>query len=141
MKTLKTVWQAPNSFHCGTACFAMLADVSFDIAKSVLFGERNITTIGRKALLKGLQKYSIVEIGSGRFTKKLCMRDLPNHALVKGCLSDESNDREWLHWVVWDAKQKVMRDPDGFQLPFRATSYTTLDIPRTTVRKLARTGP
>ena len=98
---------------CGVACVAMLAGVSYAIARSAIFGKFQPTYTSAHDLRKAMKKFGInVALRAQRFPRRDPGPTV--NALVKSNVRKDS----W-HWVVWDANHSVFVDP-------RTPPYTRL---------------
>ena len=117
---MRTVLQG-DEYGCAAACVAMLANLPYRRACSVVFGEKEPDYVRKSLVISALEKLDFRTIGEGRLGQ-VVLSDLQHNALIKGFLleSDSWNG----HFMVWDASQRVLRDPYGYRRPLRCTSYT-----------------
>jgi len=91
---------------CGIACVAMLANVSYEVAKKRMFGDRPVRRTSKECLQDGLRHFGIrtatrlVRCGANYTT-------LNFRAILK---TNATGDGNW-HWIVWDADRKRILDP------------------------------
>ena len=103
---MRTVFQECQT-DCGVACVAMLAGVSYGAAKKTLFSRSSprITSSGK--LFAALRKLGKDPQGDRMISlKRINLNDLQYDALVGVWL-----DKQYRHWVVWDASVRKIRDP------------------------------
>ena len=122
---MKPVFQSfsEDNLDCGLACLSMLCGKSIEHWRQRL--KVRITRKTKKQeLLGALREQGFQVRRSGRFSQNFSVVNLSGDALIKGYIYD--GDEENGHWMVWDHKRQVLRDPNGYRAPFRATSYTEL---------------
>ena len=108
-----------KSNDCGVACVAMIiqryagcpAPSAYDAAKALMFGLNPAGYTDVRDLRRGLRSFGI-EIGHRRVTfKKVSSQDmgLTFDAIIGTKPGKIGN---W-HWLVWDAKNRVLLDPNS----------------------------
>ncbi|WP_337828046.1 hypothetical protein [Pseudonocardia sp. TMWB2A] len=123
---MKTVFQE-DQYGCGTACAAMLIGKSYSFAARLVFPDRDFPkqrpiSIDTKPLVQAVKEYR-KEDHRARISTKRHLRDIEHDALLIGYLMGYDDEKERMHFMVWDPKQKCVRDPKGFERPCRITSY------------------
>jgi hypothetical protein len=120
---MKTVLQGTDEYGCGAACLAMVAGIPYERARREIFGNRVPGKAGvvKQRLVNHLREHGFVSGADGRLSKSFTVTDLKEDALLGGYLLQE---KEYKHWLMWDASERVVRDPYGYRAPCRLTSYT-----------------
>lgn len=104
---------------CGVACVAMLiqryagcpATSSYDAAKAIMFRLEPAGYTDTRAIRRGLRSFG-VEIGHRRmpFTKASTQdMGLEFDAII----ATKPNTKGNWHWLVWDARERVLLDPNA----------------------------
>jgi hypothetical protein len=94
---------------CGVACVAMIAGVSYRRALRAMYGDKPLIKTVTGDLRRGLHALGI-ECGTRlvRSTTPRHYRNLREDAVLK---TRTRSDGDW-HWIVWDAKRKLVIDPE-----------------------------
>jgi len=121
---LKWIYQRKQT-DCGVAAVAMLCDATYDEAKAAIFGDGRVGITSSGELLAAIREFG------GRPLSERCIAvadthlpDLENHALLKGKLLCEES--EPVHWAAWDCQAQAIRDPYGFDYPFKVTHFVEI---------------
>ena len=121
-----------DEYGCGTACVAMLFQVSYAEAAQICddvywkgYG------IDKKPMINLLKQLGFRIEGEGRIGPKTPLISLTNDALLVGSLlptrgSIKARENTYSHWMVWDSKEKAIRDPYRFTKPIWVTSYISV---------------
>ena len=122
---MKTVLQSTDEENkaCGAACVAMLTNRNHESCYKRFYPSGKSRNLKKRELLKVLGEYGYRSGSAGKFSKLTSVTVLQENALLFGRLLE---DREYGHWLVWDAKERVIRDPYGYRAPFKLTSYTLI---------------
>ncbi|HEX8300434.1 hypothetical protein [Sphingomonas sp.] len=128
---MQTVFQT-DEYGCGAACLAMLADISYSEARKRLFGRGRPSSSGvtRAPLISALRGYGL-EVGASGRLKAGAVVNLRDNALLYGKILPtrgmiDPTQNTYGHWLVWDAEQKVVRDPYKYKKPVWLTSFTVI---------------
>lgn len=121
---LKTIKQIEEN-DCGVACVAMLADVSYAIARATIYPKGRSKLTKTKDLSEALRKLGRQPLSNRRqpFNSKK-PHDLDTDALVFVELKNRQNSK---HWVVWDAKSRELRDPYHTKYEHKLRGYLALE--------------
>lgn len=114
---------------CGVACVAMLiqryagcpAASSYDAARAVMFGARDIGLTKGKDLAKALEAFG-VHLKSKKQPFKPPSKNkmgLDFDAIVG---TEPRKDNSW-HWMIWDSVNKVLLDPDRPDRNYRSVTH------------------
>jgi len=116
---MRTVKQKAET-DCGVSCVAMLADVSYEEARAAVYpdGKMRLTSSGKlRAALTALGRPPV----EGRMVSKgrTTLKSLPGDALLKVQPTSCSTK----HWVVWDHKKQIKRDPYPWPMRHKVICY------------------
>jgi ABC-type bacteriocin/lantibiotic exporter with double-glycine peptidase domain len=126
---MKTIKQKEEN-DCGVACVAMLAGVSYDEARAVIYPNGRAKLTKTKDLSAALKKLGREPLSDRRqpFGSQT-LQDLETDALV---FVELKNGNASKHWVVWDAKAKKPRDPYHTKYDHHLRGYLAVrDAPAT----------
>lgn len=123
-------YQNPDIPECGAAIFAMLAGISLAKAKEQFYENRQPKRVGRSYIIKQLAEHNKFPLTAKavQISEKNKIIHVKNDALVyaRVLIDGEYGLIESHHWVVWDGRAQAIRDPLGFVLPVRLTSFTEI---------------
>lgn len=108
---------------CGVACVAMIAGVSYQEARTILFPDNNISNAKHPQLRKALSHFGIT-MSAGRRLSKLGFDDLPQDGLVWTYVTEKTE--LWKLWTVWDASAQAILDPYNGPIGPRALRYVSI---------------
>ena len=93
---------------CGIACVAMIAGVSYQDARTILFPDDNISSVKHPQLRSALAHFGIT-LSAGRRLGKLGFDDLTQDGIIWTYVTLKTE--LWKHWTVWDASAQAILDP------------------------------
>jgi hypothetical protein len=122
---MRTVLQGRDEYGCGAACLAMLAGITYIQARHEIFGDQipGSPGVSKRMLIEHFREHGFTTGATGRLSKNFAVTHLTHNALLGGYLIQ---DKDYKHWLVWDAREQVVRDPYGYRAPCRLTSYTVI---------------
>ncbi|WP_352660945.1 cysteine peptidase family C39 domain-containing protein [Mesorhizobium australicum] len=92
---------------CGVACVAMIACITYTLARQHMFGDRPGGYTSTGDLRRALAQLDIEAAPRLVRLKAQTPADLPFDAILK---TNVKQDGEW-HWVVWDSRRQLLLDP------------------------------
>jgi len=92
---------------CGVACVAMIAGITYDDARRIIFKHRRGTYTNTTDLRRALKRLHVRIAGRMTPLGTLDYRRLREQAILKVNLYRGGT---W-HWVVWDPRRKIILDP------------------------------
>lgn len=121
---MKTIKQRGEN-DCGVACVAMLTSVPYDEAKRVVYGTGRPRLTKTKELHRALQALGRMPQTERRqqIGKKVLL-DLYEDALV--FVEGTNNGITFKHWIVWDARKRIVRDPYHTKKRYRLRGYLSM---------------
>ncbi|MCT4334644.1 cysteine peptidase family C39 domain-containing protein [Paracoccus sp. YLB-12] len=107
-----------KSNDCGVACIAMIINKyvncpqpkAYSLAKNALFGDEPASYTGVKDLRRALRHFGI-DIGKQRYPfKKISKTDMG--LSFDAIIGTQPNHNGYWHWLVWDASNRRLIDPN-----------------------------
>jgi hypothetical protein len=130
---MKSIFQE-DEFGCGIACVAMLSGITYSQAKKRC-GDRYRPGNGieNQQMLEILHEVGLKVIQRGRLSANSPVTDLTHNALLWGAQLPSRgkivrDENTWNHWLVWDARARVVRDPYRYRKPVWLTKYLAVEI-------------
>ena len=131
---MKSIFQ-DDEYECGVACVAMLRNLTLPRARLLCGADfENGIGITVKGMLRIIERAGMFVAARGLITLKHPVTNLHRNALLwgkqlpsRGTIDADKNVFD--HWLVWDAKLQVVRDPYRYRKAVRLTRYFELDVP------------
>ena len=107
---------------CGIAAVAMLAGVSYDVARAVIHPSGRSKLTKTKDLHAALVKLGRMPLSERRIGfRSITHKDLDVDALIFVKMGKKGKGNG--HWIIWDNAARVLRDPDQTTKPFQIRGY------------------
>lgn len=123
--SMKTIYQQDTN-GCWIACASMLSGVPYSDIKAQFKFQGEVTGRSAKPLVDHLSDLGVkCDHKSTKISDAGGLKELKFDALVYFKNVDEDGDEAGGHWMVWDHKEQVIRDPEGWQAgtTFRIKNY------------------
>jgi hypothetical protein len=112
---MKNVFQQDDN-GCWLACASMLTGVSYDELKTQFNFRGEVTGRAAGPLIDLLERNGLeCERTSTKISKIGALQALERDALVYFKNVDDDGDEDGGHWMVWDSREQVIRDPEGWK--------------------------